>query len=75
MKALLLGLLALPRRRAGAAQEDVASFYRGKTVRIVVGVGVGSGYDINARLLARHLARIFPATRPSSCRTSRAPAA
>jgi tripartite-type tricarboxylate transporter receptor subunit TctC len=39
------------------AQEDVASFFRGKTVRLVVGVGVGSGYDINARLLARHLAR------------------
>jgi len=24
------------------AQQDVADFYRGKTVRIVVGVGVGS---------------------------------
>jgi tripartite-type tricarboxylate transporter receptor subunit TctC len=29
-------------------------------VRIVVGVGVGSGYDLNARLLARHLAAHIP---------------
>jgi tripartite-type tricarboxylate transporter receptor subunit TctC len=42
------------------AQEDAAAFFRGKTVRLVVGVGVGSGYDINARLLARHLARHIP---------------
>jgi tripartite-type tricarboxylate transporter receptor subunit TctC len=43
-----------------AAQEDVAAFYRGKTLRIVVGVAVGSGYDINARLLARHLGAHVP---------------
>ena len=42
------------------AQEDVAAFYRGKTLRIVVGVAVGSGYDINARLLARHLGTHIP---------------
>ena len=41
-------------------QEDVAAFYKGKTIRLVVGVGVGSGYDINARLLARHLGRHVP---------------
>ncbi len=54
--ALALLLLASP----AAAAEDVAAFYRGKTVRIVVGVGVGSGYDINARLLARHMAAHIP---------------
>jgi tripartite-type tricarboxylate transporter receptor subunit TctC len=43
-------------------QEDVAAFYRGKTLRIVVGVAVGSGYDINARLLARHLGTHIPGT-------------
>ncbi len=42
------------------AQEDVAEFYRGKTVRLIVGVGVGSGYDVNARVLARHLGRHIP---------------
>jgi tripartite-type tricarboxylate transporter receptor subunit TctC len=43
-----------------AHADDVADFYKGKTVRIVVGVGVGSGYDINARALARHLAAHIP---------------
>src|SRR5215470_1514775 len=42
------------------AQEDVAAFYKGKMVRIVVGIGVGSGYDINARLIARFLPAYIP---------------
>ena len=43
-----------------AAQEDVAAFYKGKVIRIVVGIGVGSGYDINARLLAKYMAAHVP---------------
>lgn len=54
--AICLLLVATP----AAAEGDVATFYRGKTIRIVVGVGVGSGYDINARLLARHLGNHIP---------------
>jgi tripartite-type tricarboxylate transporter receptor subunit TctC len=42
------------------AQDDVAAFYSGKTIRLVVGIAVGSGYDVNARLLARHLANHIP---------------
>jgi len=45
---------------SAAAQEDVAAFYKGKTLRLVVGVAVGSGYDINARLLARHIGAHIP---------------
>jgi len=54
-----LGILLV----AGAptnAQDDAAAFYKGKSVRLVVGVGVGSGYDINARLLARHMTKHIP---------------
>src|SRR6478672_5893090 len=43
-----------------AHAESAADFYKGKTVRIIVGVGVGSGYDINARALARHLSAHIP---------------
>jgi tripartite-type tricarboxylate transporter receptor subunit TctC len=42
------------------AQDNVASFYAGKTIRLVVGIDVGSGYDVNARLLARHLGNHIP---------------
>ena len=42
------------------AQDSVAQFYQGKTIRMIVGVAVGSGYDINARALARHLGDHIP---------------
>jgi tripartite-type tricarboxylate transporter receptor subunit TctC len=61
MKKALLALAVL--LVAGAptlAQEDVAAFFKGKTIRLMVGVGVGSGYDINARLLARHMGNHIP---------------
>ena len=34
-----------------AAQQSAADFYKGKTIRIVVGIDVGSGYDVTARVL------------------------
>ena len=42
------------------AKDDVAAFYKNKVVRIVVGIAAGSGYDINARLLARYLSSHIP---------------
>jgi tripartite-type tricarboxylate transporter receptor subunit TctC len=61
MKKLLLAFcLVLAATAAAPAQEDVAAFFKGKTIRLMVGIGVGSGYDINARLLARHLASHIP---------------
>ena len=46
---------------AGAyAAEDVASFYKGKRITMLVGSGPGGGYDTYARLLARHMGRHIP---------------
>jgi tripartite-type tricarboxylate transporter receptor subunit TctC len=45
---------------AAAAADPVADFYKGKTVALVVGHEVGSGYDVYARVLARHLGRHIP---------------
>ena len=42
------------------AQESVADFYKGKTIRIVVGISVGSGYDVTARVLQRHWGKHIP---------------
>jgi tripartite-type tricarboxylate transporter receptor subunit TctC len=43
-----------------SAQEDVAAFYRGKQLRMVVGTGPGGGYDLFARAVARHLGNHIP---------------
>jgi tripartite-type tricarboxylate transporter receptor subunit TctC len=43
-----------------ADAQDVAGFYSGKTVRVVVGFSAGGGYDQYARLLARHIGRHIP---------------
>jgi tripartite-type tricarboxylate transporter receptor subunit TctC len=43
-----------------SARADIAEFYRGKNLRILVGYGPGAGYDVFARLLGRHIARYIP---------------
>ena len=45
---------------APACAQDAAEFYKGKTVQIVVGYGAGGGYDIYARMLARHMGKHIP---------------
>ena len=59
-KALLAFAALLLSGAPTLGQEDVAAFFKGKTLRLIVGIGVGSGYDINARLLARHMAAHIP---------------
>ncbi len=43
-----------------ASAQSVADFYKGKTVQIVVGFGVGGGYDLYARALSRYLGKHLP---------------
>lgn len=40
--------------------DPVADFYAGKTVNVLIGVGVGGEYDLQARLVARHLGKHIP---------------
>src|SRR5262245_62024043 len=49
--AIDLGLLF---RATVCAQE---SFYKGKTIRIIVGAPPGGGYDTYSRLIARHIGK------------------
>jgi tripartite-type tricarboxylate transporter receptor subunit TctC len=60
MKQALLCLVTLFAAASPAPAQDVAAFYAGKSIRLVVGVDVGSGYDANARLLARHMSAHIP---------------
>ena len=54
---LLTGALAAS---AARAQDAVESFYQGRQINLVVGYGPGGGYDLTARLIARHLGRFIP---------------
>jgi len=60
MKQSLLAVTMLLAVPSASWAQDVAGFYAGKTIRLVVGVDVGSGYDLNARLLARHMGTHIP---------------
>ncbi|MCC6890657.1 MAG: hypothetical protein IT536_19205 [Hyphomicrobiales bacterium] len=43
-----------------AVAQSVADFYRGKTIQLLIGYTAGGGYDLNARVLARHMGRHIP---------------
>lgn len=45
-----------------SSAQPAADFYKGKTVKIVVGFGVGGGYDVYARMLAPYLRDVLQAT-------------
>jgi len=56
--ALVLAVLwPLPGR---AQTQSVESFYRGKTITVLIGYGVGGSDDLWARLLARYMGRHIP---------------
>ena len=57
---VVLALLAIvqPQRANAAAAAD--DFYRGKTIRVIVGFAAGGGFDQYARTIARHMPRHIP---------------
>ncbi len=42
------------------AQDEIASFYAGKQIRLLIGPNIGTGYDVTARVLARHIGNHIP---------------
>jgi tripartite-type tricarboxylate transporter receptor subunit TctC len=55
--AIVYAALALP---PAAQAQSVADFYKGKSVELLIGYSGGGGYDVYARLLARHMGRHIP---------------
>ena len=43
-----------------ARAQSVADFYGGKQVQMLIGSGAGAGFDVYARLVARHLGKHIP---------------
>jgi tripartite-type tricarboxylate transporter receptor subunit TctC len=56
----LAGVAASAALPAPACAEDVAEFYAGKRINVIVGYGTGGGFDVYARLLSRHMPRFVP---------------
>ena len=55
-----LGLVVALLAAFPARADDVADFYKGKRVNLIVSYGPGGGYDVYARVLARHIGRHIP---------------
>src|SRR5262245_9120825 len=55
---ILTLLLAAVASKVFAARGE--AFYQGKAISLVVGFSAGCGYDINARLVSRHIGRHIP---------------
>jgi tripartite-type tricarboxylate transporter receptor subunit TctC len=55
LAALCIALLATTARA-----EEVADFYRGRSLTLIIGYSAGGGYDAYARVLARHMGKHIP---------------
>src|SRR5262245_66316415 len=56
----MAGVLAAVTAASVQAQDAVEAFYQGRQINLIVGYGPGGGYDLTARLLARHISRFIP---------------
>lgn len=61
-KTLTLALLpaAVALTPSIASADPVADFYKGKTVKIVIGASMGGAYGLYAQLLSRHISKYMP---------------
>ncbi len=59
-RSMLLVFLCIGIAAPARAQDDVAAFYRGRQLRMIVGSAAGGGYDLFARIVARHIGHHIP---------------
>ena len=59
-KTALVAAMVAAAANPAHAQTDEAAFYKGKQVSLVIAAAVGGGYDLYARLVARHLGKHIP---------------
>ncbi len=59
-QAACLAFLALISSASNSYADDIADFYRGKTITMIVGYSAGGGYDIYARAISRYIGDHIP---------------
>jgi tripartite-type tricarboxylate transporter receptor subunit TctC len=57
---LALGLFAVLLSTLSSHAQSVEDFYRGKSIQLLIAQSAGGNYDLNARLLARHISKHIP---------------
>ena len=55
-----LAMLVLTMGGAPAHAQSVEDFYKGKTIQVLIGYGVGGTDDVWARLIAKHMPDVMP---------------
>jgi tripartite-type tricarboxylate transporter receptor subunit TctC len=60
MRIVAAGMALALLQAAAASAQTAAEFYRGRSGDMQIGYSVGGGYDLYARLLARHLGQHIP---------------
>jgi tripartite-type tricarboxylate transporter receptor subunit TctC len=53
-------IVALGAAATHARADPVSDFYQGRSINLYIGFGPGGGYDVYARMLARHFGRLVP---------------
>ncbi len=56
----LAAAMALSAFLCGGGQAAAQDFYKGKTIRLIVGLSAGGGYDVYSRAIARHMGKHIP---------------
>jgi tripartite-type tricarboxylate transporter receptor subunit TctC len=56
---LIAAMLLLGSPDQGSAQTP-GDFFKGRTIDLYIGYSVGGGYDVYARMIARHMGRHIP---------------
>ena len=59
-RCVTVATLGLAFARAPASAQTVEEFYKGRSIDLVIGLSVGGGYDVYARLVARHIGQHIP---------------
>jgi tripartite-type tricarboxylate transporter receptor subunit TctC len=57
----LASLMLLIGLGAPAHSDEVESFYKGRSMSMIIGFGVGGGYDLYGRLVSRYMPKYLPA--------------
>jgi tripartite-type tricarboxylate transporter receptor subunit TctC len=60
IRGVMCAIAALVASATPVHAQDVAGFYRGKQITLVVGYGAGGGYDLYARMLGRFIGAHIP---------------